>query len=148
MDMSVGQALDFEHIHTGIAFDELTAALEKIRMINAILLYSDNVCSTPMVYYATQLASVYVPVPEDFELHRFVNFAPSDALAPSDHEFSMVCMPALDSDYLPLNRVYGTCQPCLGKTPDLSVVVLSLDIALALAFASPFSRAVTFAKVP
>ncbi|KPA23122.1 hypothetical protein shim_14160 [Shimia sp. SK013] len=80
MDMSVGQALDFEHIHTSVAFAELTAALEKIRMTNAILLYSGNVCSTPVVDYATHLPSVCVPVLEDFERHRFVNFAPSDAV--------------------------------------------------------------------
>lgn len=48
-------------------------------MTNAVLLYTGNVCSTPMVDFARGIGDVYVPALEHFDRHKFVSYATDDA---------------------------------------------------------------------
>ncbi len=48
-------------------------------MTNAVIIYTGNVCSTPMISYAGLTGSVFVPFREEFDVYRLSQFIPDPA---------------------------------------------------------------------
>ncbi|WP_412552916.1 hypothetical protein [Shimia sp. MIT1388] len=53
-------------------------------MSNVVLMYTGNVCSTPMIEYAHLVENVYVPVKEHFDFQRVLEVSPDESSVSKD----------------------------------------------------------------
>lgn len=93
-------------------------------MPNVVILYTGNVCSTPMIEYARLCKDIFVPVREHLDYHRFLEVSPTEGQVGTeiakvlDDLFNRVDTPFMQQDGL-VKWSHGQPVPSTEQQPHM-----------------------------